>query len=423
MAVTEYGQASGFWSYVHDDNEAEDGRILLLADRLTSRYKVRTGRNLRLFTDRKIGWGEEWERVINDELTSATFLIAVVTPSYIQSAACRQELLQFYSNAKTRGVEELVLTIIWSDVPDLSTESPDPLIKIVASKQFEHFEDLSLQEPDHSDVRKFVNRLVTELLRIERAVEAKPEIPLSEIPQTEPPPEGADERPTSDEGLIYEDEEPGILDANASLEAHMAEWLIVMDEIPPIMNEVKAITAEYTPLVTRARNGSSGSQGAQQTLSVLHRYAAELNPVADRMLAKSQEYLQKALEVDQQVRIILASHAEQYVGPGQNPIIDGDHQALRELAATGADTVTAIEDFQKEIAPVAKLSQSVRKPLGKLHKASQNLIDTQATFDDWVTRVDTMESIALAREALHSALQETAEIDQPGTDSDAERGE
>ena len=66
----------GFWSYVHEDDEAERGRISELAKDVVSQYKMRTGETIELFLDKDaIEWGNKWRKEIGDSLESVAFFI------------------------------------------------------------------------------------------------------------------------------------------------------------------------------------------------------------------------------------------------------------------------------------------------------------------------------------------------------------
>jgi len=137
---------SGFWSYVHEDDDAEGGRLCRLADLLRDAYALQTAETLRLFVDRdSIEWGEDWRRVIENALADITFFIPIVTPRYFKSEECRKELLRFSELARSQGVEELVLPILYADVPGLETDALDPAMAIVARRQWEDWRTVRLE--------------------------------------------------------------------------------------------------------------------------------------------------------------------------------------------------------------------------------------------------------------------------------------
>src|SRR5262245_35542590 len=72
-----------FWSYVHQDDADEGGRIAQLAKLLAARVRFLTGAPLTIFYDQTdIGWGDDWRARLDQELLSTTFFIPVVTASY-----------------------------------------------------------------------------------------------------------------------------------------------------------------------------------------------------------------------------------------------------------------------------------------------------------------------------------------------------
>jgi len=62
----------GFWSYVHDDDDADNGRISQLARDVVKQFEMLTGEKISLFLDRdKIDWGENWKTKIDTSLASS----------------------------------------------------------------------------------------------------------------------------------------------------------------------------------------------------------------------------------------------------------------------------------------------------------------------------------------------------------------
>lgn len=62
----EMGISQGFWSYVHDDDNAEGGRICRLARDIVDQYQMLTGEEIHLlFQDKEdIQWGDKWRKEI-----------------------------------------------------------------------------------------------------------------------------------------------------------------------------------------------------------------------------------------------------------------------------------------------------------------------------------------------------------------------
>lgn len=149
----------GFWSYVHDDNNAVDGAILELARLIKNAYSVHTGDDLTLFIDTEIDWGEEWETRISDSISGTTFFIPVITPRYFKSQQCRQEVIDFTTKAEASGLKDLFLPIIYTDVPLLSPEADDPVVRLVAKTQYVRWDKLRLLDSKSSEHRTAIHAL------------------------------------------------------------------------------------------------------------------------------------------------------------------------------------------------------------------------------------------------------------------------
>lgn len=140
--------ALGFWSYVHDDDLGDHGRIKELSEDLRAEYRIQTAEDLELFHDREsIRWGEEWETLIGDAIAGTTFFIPIITPSYFRSNACRQELLKFVREAERAGLDRLLMPVYWVTVPELRDEgaaSKDEAVKAIATHQWQDLREVRL---------------------------------------------------------------------------------------------------------------------------------------------------------------------------------------------------------------------------------------------------------------------------------------
>lgn len=96
-----------------------------------------TGEPLDLFLDRDaIRWGEDWRDKINASLASVAFFIPVMTPRYFMSPECRREVQFFARRAERLGIKELVLPLLYVEVPSLHNElTADDLVGLVGTFQ------------------------------------------------------------------------------------------------------------------------------------------------------------------------------------------------------------------------------------------------------------------------------------------------
>src|SRR5690349_8733979 len=105
---------AGFWSYAHADNKASRGEILQFAEEIGDEFDLMTGRELCIFVDRDdIAWGDNWRERIDTGLKGTTFFMPIITPRYFVREECRRELRLFTSQAKSLGLIEFLLPILY----------------------------------------------------------------------------------------------------------------------------------------------------------------------------------------------------------------------------------------------------------------------------------------------------------------------
>lgn len=87
-------QPIGFWSYATQDDMASGGRLSKLRSMLMNELQQQYGRNpIKIFQDvAAIPPGSEWDEEIRNALTQATFFIPIITPAFVESEYCAQEV-------------------------------------------------------------------------------------------------------------------------------------------------------------------------------------------------------------------------------------------------------------------------------------------------------------------------------------------
>src|SRR5215467_3239804 len=160
----------GFWSYVHDDDDAEGGRIVQLARDVVKQYELITGDSIEIFLDRaSVAWGEDWRDKVDASLASILFFIAVITPRYFRSPECRRELQTFARRAEALGVKELVLPLLYVDMPEIYEASPvDELVTLVKKYQWVDWRNLRHEESASAKYRRAVALLANRLVETDQ---------------------------------------------------------------------------------------------------------------------------------------------------------------------------------------------------------------------------------------------------------------
>ena len=268
---------AGFWSYAHGDNELDDGAILELARLLMEEYDLLSGEPLELFIDRaNIVWGEQWRNRIDAALTQTTFFIPIITPRYFNRSECRRELLEFTAKAKSLGVEELVLPILYVAPKDFSAESGDEAVSLIAKVQYEDWRTRRLLEPSSREYRTAVNGLARRLMGIAgRVAERQLRVELS----TDSDDRGAD-------GIVELMEEVGKL---------LPSWLDAVRGERINHAQINATIVECASQWTRLQK-SRAAPSAQLAAKIRH--AKAMLPLAERARTEAQVYVSRSVELD-----------------------------------------------------------------------------------------------------------------------------
>jgi cobaltochelatase CobT len=103
-----------FLSYSAFDEEHDRGRLSALCSRLKEEVRLQTGEEVSIWRDREeIKGGDNWRETIEQQLRDSDILIAFITPSYLNSRFCRQEITQFLDKEKDQKRKGLIVPIIY----------------------------------------------------------------------------------------------------------------------------------------------------------------------------------------------------------------------------------------------------------------------------------------------------------------------
>lgn len=119
-----------FFSYVRRNDEHDKGRLTYLRKLLENELWAQTGKDLKIFQDTEdIQWGTEWIERTTSILDRSAFLIAIVTPGYLESKWCRFEF-EYYLKQESQFKHKLILPILYIDTPRLKDKNDEVAIEI-----------------------------------------------------------------------------------------------------------------------------------------------------------------------------------------------------------------------------------------------------------------------------------------------------
>jgi hypothetical protein len=160
----------GFFSYSRDDDEGSHGALSALRERIQSELRGQLGRSMktfRLWQDKEaIAPGKLWEDEIKTGVGQAAFFIPIITPTVVRSPNCRFELEAFLTREAELGRNDLVFPILYIKVPELedaARQKSDPILSIVARRQYLDWRDFRHRDVNSPDIMEAIERFCAKI--------------------------------------------------------------------------------------------------------------------------------------------------------------------------------------------------------------------------------------------------------------------
>jgi tetratricopeptide (TPR) repeat protein len=160
----------GFFSYSREDDTDSYGRLSALRGRIQAELRGQLGRTtktFRLWQDKEaIPSGTLWASEIKVAVSQAVFFIPIITPTVVASRHCRFELEAFIEREASLGRDDLIFPILYIDVPGLEdgiTLQNDPILSLIASRQYVDWREFRFLDVDSTEVRREVGRFCTDI--------------------------------------------------------------------------------------------------------------------------------------------------------------------------------------------------------------------------------------------------------------------
>ena len=161
------GQPAAFMSYVRFNDQHDDGQLTQFRERLSAEIQVQTGEEFLIFQDRDhIAWGQAWQQRIHEALDAVTLLVAIITPSFFRSKACRAEVERFLERERELRRQDLILPLYYVSTPELdepTRRDADELARVLASRQFADWRELRFEPFTSPVVRKAIEQLANRM--------------------------------------------------------------------------------------------------------------------------------------------------------------------------------------------------------------------------------------------------------------------
>jgi hypothetical protein len=161
------GSLAAFMSYARFDDQHDDGQVSRFRERLAAEVRAQTGEEFVIFQDRNdIAWGQSWQQRINETLDAVTLLLAIITPSFFYSAACREEVERFLARERDLGRDDLILPVYYISTPEIDDSArreADELAWALASRQFADWRELRFKPYTSPVMRKAMAQLASRM--------------------------------------------------------------------------------------------------------------------------------------------------------------------------------------------------------------------------------------------------------------------
>jgi hypothetical protein len=367
-----------FWSYAHRDDEAENGRIVQLARDITAQYEMITGETLNAFVDRdSIALGENWREQIDRSLVTAAFFVPILTPRYFMRSECRRELQTFAREAERLGVRDLILSLYYVDVPELSDgTTEDDLIKLINTFQRQDWRELRFADRNSSEYRKATADFAKRLVDANRKIidnDMAAVVSDSAKPSMSTPDSSAS------------DDEPGLIDVLA----------IGQDALPAMNQTIVDLSAELSKFneytnqaVSGIKTSDEAGKGAPGRLAVARELAQRLAEPAEHVFMLANNYSTQMYDIDPAVRTLISMAPKAIEdSPDERATICTFFDAISTMAKNAHDMVTSLGGFQESLTQGESLSRDLRPPLRKIKQGLTIIVEASSVTDGWAKAI------------------------------------
>jgi hypothetical protein len=163
-----------FLSYAHWDDDDEG--LTKLHDFLSREVRRFYGREFPIFQDKTdIEWGENWRKRIEESLDEVTFLIPIITPTFLNSDECRAEVRLFLEHEQQLQRDDLVLPLYFVESPlwdDEQERQNDEIVQALRRHQFVDWRELRGKPFDDQEVKDKLENLARHIRNALNRVQA-----------------------------------------------------------------------------------------------------------------------------------------------------------------------------------------------------------------------------------------------------------
>src|ERR1039457_536932 len=357
-----------FCSYVHKDNQSIADAIQHIIEDVRLLHEAETGRAIQIFIDRTdIGWGQDLRSAISDSVENATFFIPMVTARYFQSESSRDELLSFYGKCRTLGVTELILPIVLAGRSQVSEDSDDEVIRIIARVRYLDWTEIWQSGRGSAAWNIGITRLVQRLVDLQERVEGYLAHSLLN-PVTENSQEPENEARAFTEPWVM-----GHLDRIG------VDGRSVLEEVAQVVSELRSLLSDLGSEFDRV--GISDHQSIRRALDRIGaRYATRGHDVVKH----ARNTLDELIEYDAKVRSLIRASRSLNAGDQVSPLLKQVNE-MRDSALRLGDSIREVDVMSEVLRRYGDVSVGLRVALSPTRAGLQTIRDIAHILDGWVS--------------------------------------
>lgn len=289
------------------------------------------------------------------------------------SPECRREL-QFFARQATRlGIKELVLPLLYVEVPSLQDEAQrDDLLELVRTFQWEDWRELRFSDVSSESYRRGIARLAV------RLVEANRQIEVTDV--------AANALQAYPDSVGTDDDLPGFLDRMASGEETLPKLVATIEEIGGHIESIGQIMRDAS---SKIELGDKQGKGFAARLLVARKVAHQLAEPVEHVWSLSNDFASQLHEVDQGIRAIIErAPAEVEQDSDAKAAVCYFFQAVRYMSSAARDGLSSVQGMIDATEPLEKMSRDLRPALRRLRQELTTMVEARDVSDEWVRLID-----------------------------------
>lgn len=358
-----------FVSYARIDDQATYERISKLIADTANTYQSMTGRSVGVFKDvDSIRPGENWRDRIRAGLSYSSIFLAFITPAYLRSPNCREELSEYLAFLTASSAERLVIPLIFAPRSRLEENfSDDELWMKIAQRHAPDISSLRYAEPGSAewiqateDLADRIEQILSTYKRNGKPVPTK--VPVQTIEDTAP---------------------PGTLERMATIEEKLPQVVSDMEQVSQLLSDLGEAMAKATP-------GFAKATSFKARVAASRVLAKKLDPIADELSLRADRLVSNFSEWDFLVQYLL-----QYGHSGGDlrdpefvPVLAG----LWTMAKVGQSSLAEISGFAQMVSQGIGVSRELDRPFMAIRDAALRIADLSGILDGWQGVLKTLES-------------------------------